>query len=88
MGETGGRSKKSRKKKKRRRKDTDAGTRPATTTPPKKRVVPGVVREPRTAAVLLSATKDAEVSLAEALRWTRSLAPKVLGKVPVQLKRA
>jgi len=54
----------------------------------KKKALPGVVREPRTAAVLLSAGPDTGITLAEVLKKTRALAPEVLGVTPVHLKRA
>jgi len=47
-----------------------------------------VVREPRTAAVLLSVAPEAGTTLTEVLRKTRLLATEVLGLAPVHLKKA
>jgi len=47
-----------------------------------------VVKEPRTAAVLLSVAPEAGTTLAEVLRKTRSLVTDIPGITPVILKRA
>jgi len=47
-----------------------------------------VVREPKTAAVLLSVAPKAETTLAEILRKTRPLAAEIPGLFPVSIKKA
>lgn len=89
---TPGRKRRKKKKKKQSPSKGSAGSQSASKvgqTPQKKRKTPpGVIREPRTAAVLLSAGPEAEITLGEVLKKTRPLAAEIPGITPVTLKRA